>query len=86
MLHDLYLCDSKLTTAVIPILVQSHWSFQALYLDRLDLEEDLGVEPCKQMVEAKWAGLRRLHLAGCYLGEAGLSILLTAGWNNLQHL
>jgi len=67
LLHDLDLRDSRLTTAVILILVQSNWSLQALYLDQLYLEEDLGVGPCKQMEEAEWVGLRRLHWSDAIL-------------------
>ena len=65
LLHDLNLRGSRLTRAVIPILVKSNWSLQALYLDldvELDVDEDLGVESCKQIAEAQWVCLRRLHL------------------------
>ena len=86
LLHDLNLCDSRLTTAVIPILVKSNWSLQALYLDHLNSDKDLGVGPCKQIVEAQWVNLRTLHLIQCYFGDDGLSMLVTAKWNNLQHL
>ena len=85
-LHDLNLRKSNLTTAVIPILVRSSWSFQALYLDQLDAEEDMGAGPCKQMVDAQWVNLKRLHLAHCFPDDGGLSMLLTAGWSSLQHL
>ncbi len=86
LLHELNLLHNELTTEVILILVQSNWSFQALYLDQLGFDEDLGIVPCKQMVEAQWVNLRRLHLIDCCLNDDGLSMLLTASWNNLQHL
>ena len=79
LLHSLNLLDNRLTTAVILILVQSNWSLQALYLDQLDSDEDLGFGPCKQMVEAQWVNLKRLHLVRCYPGDGGLSMLLAAG-------
>lgn len=89
LLHDLNLRGSRLTRAVIPILVKSNWSLQALYfgLDvELDVDEDLGVESCKQIAEAQWVCLRRLHLIQCYPDDDGLSMLLTANWYNLQHM
>ena len=38
------------------------------------------------MVAAQWVKLKRLHLGWCYPTDGGLSMLLTANWNNLQHL
>ncbi len=52
----------------------------------MDAKEDLGVGPCKQMVDAQWVNLRRLHLAHGFPDDGGLSMLLTAGWSSLQHL